>query len=61
MTGIMCRCEEVRYERVKKLAQKFANSEKIDVQTYKINNRFNFEPVNNNRENIIEIIKWVQE
>lgn len=57
----MCRCEEARYERVKNLAQKFANSEKIDVQTYKINNRFNFEPVNNNRENIIEIIKWVQE
>ena len=47
---------------MKKLAKTFSMVTKQDIQIFEYNvgnqKLYNFEPVNNNRQNIIEIIKW---
>ena len=60
-----CRKKRVDFNRVKRLATVFAKANGIDVQIFKeevtdldnIKFLYNFEPVNPNRDNIIEIIK----
>lgn len=61
-----CNCnkrKDLVYAR--RLAKIFSDSTRQDVQifTYLSGNQrlYNFEPINNKRENIIEIIKWVEE
>lgn len=50
---------------MRKLAKTFSKVTKQDVQVfeYKSGNQklYNFEPTNNHRENIIEIIRWAEE
>ena len=58
-----CNCRKRKsLDHMRKLAKTFSKATKQDVQVfeYKSGNQklYNFEPVNNNRQNIIEIIKW---
>ena len=50
---------------ITELAKIYSINTKQDIQVFEYKSGsqklYNFEPVNNNRENIIEIIKWVEE
>lgn len=61
-----CNCRKIKsLDYMRKLAKTFSKVTKQDVQVfeYKSGNQklYNFEPTNNHRENIIEIIRWAEE
>ena len=58
----MCNCNRNKdYKIIKDLAIKCSKLLQQHIQIYKNIEGYNFEPINSNRGNIIEIIKWVKE
>lgn len=58
----MCNCNENKdLDTIRNLATIYSRGTQQNVQIYKNINGYNFEPINSNRGNIIEIIKWVKE
>ena len=58
----MCKCNKNKtLDAVRKLAVMYSKGTQQSVQIYENINGYNFEPINSNRGNIIEIIKWVKE
>lgn len=55
-------CKEKKdLARIRILAKKLGNINKEDIQIYKDYKGFNFEPINPDRTNVIEIIQWLAE
>jgi len=61
----MCNCKNNTLNSIRRIARIQSKLDKQDIQIYvrTVGNKqmYNFEPINPNRENIIEIIKWVKE
>lgn len=61
-----CNCRKRKsLEYIRNLAKIYSTNTKQDIQIFEYKSGsqtlYNFEPVNNNRQNIIEIIKWAEE